>query len=97
MEFRVVGPALGTRPVRRAPSLPAWDTDSPTPRPGTNPSTTSTVTLEEVVDADDEPVMAVVNGTPFMERSENGEMTNDPTAPYSTEQVPDGSTSTGSI
>jgi spore coat protein A, manganese oxidase len=93
MEFRVVGPALdGPDPFAGPPELPGWYTDSPTPRPGNNPSTTSKVTLEEVVDADDEPVMAVVNGTPFMERDENGEMTDDPTAPYSTEKVPNGAT-----
>ena len=92
MQFRVVGPALsGPDPYAGAPVLPGWDSASPTPRPGM-PTRTSKVTLEEVMGRGGKPVMAVVNGTPFMERDESGAMTHVPSEPYSTEIVANGST-----
>ena len=92
MEFRVVGPALaGPDPFAGPPVLPGWSAASPTPRPG-SASTTSKVTLEEVLGRGGKPVMAVVNGTPFMTRDAADMMTATPSAPFSTEIVPNGST-----
>jgi spore coat protein A len=92
MQIRVVGPALtDPDPFAGAAVLPGWSTASPTPRPGT-PTTSSKVTLEEVLGRGGKPEMAVVNGTPFMERDEDGAMTHAPTEPFSTEIVTNGST-----
>ena len=92
MEFRVVGPALpGPDPFAGDPVLPGWTTSSATPRPG-SPSGTSKATLEEVLGRGGKPVMAVVNGTPFMKRNAAGAMTDVPSDPFSTETVPNGST-----
>ena len=92
MQFRVVGPALtGPDPFAGPPRLPGWTAKSPTPRPGM-PSTTSKVTLEEVMGRGGKPVMAVVNGTPFMKRDSAGMMTAEPTEPFTTEVVDDGGT-----
>ncbi|HET7718344.1 MAG TPA: multicopper oxidase family protein [Acidimicrobiales bacterium] len=92
MQFRVVGPALaGPDPFAGPPKLPGWTVKSPTPRPAT-PSTTSKVTLEEVMGRGGKPVMAVVNGTPFMKRDSAGMMTAEPTEPFTTEVVDAGDT-----
>jgi spore coat protein A len=92
MQFRVVGPALpGPDPFAGPPQLPGWTAASPTPRPGA-PVTTSKVTLEEVMGRGGKPVMAVVNGTPFMKRHHDGMMTAEPAAPFTTEIVNDGDT-----
>ena len=92
MQFRVVGPAVvGPDPFSDPPVLPGWNATSPTPRPGTS-TTTSTVTLEEVLGRGGKPVRAVVNGTPFMQRDEAGMMTAVPDDPFSTEIVGNGAT-----
>lgn len=92
MQFRVVGPALtGPDPFAGPPRLPGWTATSATPRPGT-PSTTSKVTLEEVMGRGGKPVMAVVNGTPFMKRDSAGMMIADPSEPFTTEVVDNGDT-----
>jgi FtsP/CotA-like multicopper oxidase with cupredoxin domain len=91
LQFRVVGPALtGPDPFAGPPLLPGWSAGSPTPRPG-SPSTTSKVTLEEVLGRGGKPVMAVVNGAPFMQRNVQGQMTT-PDEPFSTEIVKNGDT-----
>lgn len=92
MLFRVAGPVLTEPdPFAGPPALPGWTGDSPTPRPGT-PATVSKVTLEEVTGRGGKPVMAVVNGTPFMKRDSAGMMTADPSEPYTTEVVGNGKT-----
>jgi len=92
MEFRVVGPALaGPDPFAGDPVLPGWNAASATPRPGA-PTATSKVTFEEVLGRGGKPVMAVVNGTPFMERDAAGALTDDPSDPFSTEVIANGST-----
>ena len=92
MQFRVVGPALtGPDPFAGPPTLPRWTAASPTPRPGT-PATTAKITLEEVMGRGGKPVMAVVNGTPFMERHDDGMMTAEPAEPFTTEIVKNGDT-----
>ena len=91
MQFRVVGPAVsGPDPFAGPPVLPGWTAGSPTPRPG-DPTTTSKVTLEEVLGRGGKPVRAVVNGTPFVQRDAQGEMTT-PDEPFSTEIVKNGDT-----
>lgn len=93
MQFRVVGPALdGPDPFAGPPALPGWTGSSPTPRPVDEPSTTSLVTLEEVLGRGGKPVMAVVNGAPFMRHDAQGTITATVDDPFSTEVVPDGDT-----
>jgi spore coat protein A, manganese oxidase len=92
LQLRVVGPALnGPDPFAAGPTLPGWDASSPTPRPG-SPVTTSKVTLEEVLGRGGKPMMAVINGTPFMARHSSGEMSDAPGDPFRTEVVENGST-----
>jgi spore coat protein A, manganese oxidase len=95
MEFRVVGPALtGPDPFAGAPTMPGWTTASPTPRPAAPPAggyPRAKVTFEEVV-VGGLPKMAVVNGTPFMLRDDDGAMTDTPSDPWSTETVTNRST-----
>ena len=91
MQFRVVGPALEGDPFSAGPVLPIWRDASPTPRPADPGTPPAYVTLEEVMGRGGKPVMAVVNGVPFMTR-EDGEMTHVPDEPFSTEVVTNGST-----
>jgi FtsP/CotA-like multicopper oxidase with cupredoxin domain len=92
LQFRVVGPALtDPDPFAGSPVLPGWRADSPTPRPGA-PTSTSKVTLEEVLGRGGKPVMAVVNGSPFMRRDDAGMVTADVDEPFSTEIVRNGDT-----
>jgi spore coat protein A, manganese oxidase len=87
MQFRVVGPALtGPDPFAGPPVLPGWKATSPTPRP-VKATVTSKITLEEVMGRGGKPVMAVVNGAPFMRRDAQGMMTAAPDEPFTTEIV----------
>jgi FtsP/CotA-like multicopper oxidase with cupredoxin domain len=90
MQFRVVGTPV-TKSEFGAPVLPGWTATGPTPRPGA-PVTISKVTLEEVMGRGGKPVMAVVNGSPFMKRDSAGMMLAEPTAPFTTEVVNNGET-----
>ena len=93
MQFRVVGPALdGADPYGGPAVLPGWTDRSPTPRPTATPVAESKVTLEEVMGRGGKPVMAVVNGAPFMTRDEDGRMIHEPDEPFTTEVVQHGST-----
>ena len=96
MQFRVVDPTEGnmTGPLFTGPPvMPRWTADSPTPRPleGAVEGKVYKVTMEEVLGRGGKPLMAVVNGAPFMQRNAQNEMTT-PDEPFSTEIVPNGST-----
>lgn len=101
MQFRVSATPVsaGSPTFPGAPVLPGWSETGPTPRPGAGPWPRSKVTLEEVMGRGGKPIMAVVNGAPFMRRAggipgqpASGTMTHEPDAPFTTEIVANGST-----
>ena len=91
MQFRVTG----TKPASDFgdPDLAGWGSGGGSGRPQEGDVTsTSLVTLDEIVAKNGKPLLAVMNNWPFMQRNAAGVMQATPDDAFSTESIPNGAT-----